>query len=136
MMGMILLGIVYAVYIPFVPFITWFTALISYFASVIEGLIAAQVWAFSHLHTDGDGMGQRASRGYIYILNMLLRPGLMVMGFFFAMGISTLLATFFFAQFASALANVQGETMTGPFIMFGVLSLVMIVMVSLIQTTF
>ena len=136
LLAMVLLGIVYAVYIPFVPFLTWFSGLVSYIASVIEGLVAAQVWAFSHLHTDGEGMGQKTEKGYVYILNMLLRPGLMVLGFFMASGIVTLLGTFFFQQFATALANVQGDTVTGPLIFIGIVGVVMIALVSLIQTSF
>jgi conjugal transfer/type IV secretion protein DotA/TraY len=136
LIGALVLGLVFAVYVPFIPFITWYTALVSYFASLIEGLIAAQVWAFSHLNDDGEGMGQKTERGYVYILNMLLRPGLMVMGFFFASAILTLMGTFFAQQFGPALANVQGDTFTGPFIMVGTLFVVMIVLVTLIQTVF
>ena len=132
----LVLGLVLAVYVPLIPFLTWFSACVSYFVSVIEGLVAAQVWAFSHLHTDGEGMGQRAERGYIYMLNMLLRPPLMVLGFFFAGGILTLMGTFFFQQLAPALANAQGNTMTGPFITVGVIALVSVVTVSLVQTVF
>ena len=132
----LILGITFAVYIPFVPFLTWFSGLVSYFASVLEGLVAAQVWAFSHLQTEGEGMGQRAERGYMFILNMLLRPGLMVLGFFFASGLLTLLATFFFNQFGTAMANVQGNTTTGPFIMFGLLVIVGLALLTLVQTLF
>ena len=134
--GALVTGLIYAVYIPFIPFLTWFSALVSYFASVIEGLIAAQVWAFSHLNSDGEGMGQKTEKGYIYVLNMLLRPGLMVLGFFFASAILTLMGTFFLKQFGPALANVQGDTMTGPFIMIGALGVVMIALISMIQTIF
>lgn len=134
--GAMVLGMVYAVYIPFIPFLPWFSALVSYFASVIEGLVAAQVWAFSHLSSDGEGMGQKTEKGYIYILNMLLRPGLMVLGFFFASAILTLMGTFFLRQFGPALANVQGDTMTGPFIMIGALGVVMVTLIGLVQTVF
>jgi len=132
----LVLGIVLAVYIPLVPFITWFTASISYFASVVEGMIAAQIWAFSHLHTDGEGMGQRTERGYVYMLNMLLRPALMIFGFFFASAILVLLGTFFFNQIGPAVANMQGNTNTGPLIFFGLTVVFMIVILSLVQTVF
>ena len=74
--------------------------------------------------------------GYLYILNMILRPGLMVLGFFFASAIVVLLGTLFFQLFGSALANVQGDTMTGLLIQFGVLCIVMITLLGLVQTTF
>jgi len=130
------MGIMLGVYIPLVPFITWFTASISYFASVVEGMVAAQIWAFSHLHVDGEGMGQRTEKGYVYMLNMLLRPALMVLGFFFASAILVLLGTFFFGQIEPAVANAQGNTVTGPLIIFGLMALFMTVTLSLIQTVF
>lgn len=136
LLALIVLGLIFAVYIPMVPFITWFTALVSYFSSVIEGLIAAQVWAFSHLNSEGDGMGQKTERGYVYLLNMLLRPVLMVMGFFFASGIIVLMGTFLFDQLAAVIANAQGNSMTGPMIIFGTIAVVMLILLTLIQTTF
>lgn len=134
--AMVVMGLIFAVYIPLIPFITWFTALLSYFSSVVEGLVAAQVWAFTHLNSDGEGMGQKAERGYIYMLNMLLRPSLMVMGFFFASSISVLLGTFLFQEVGTAIANAQGNSMTGPMIIFGIIAVVMLVLLTLIQTVF
>ena len=131
-----ILGITFGIYIPFVPFLTWFSGLVSYFASVLEGMVAAQVWAFSHLHTDGEGMGQRADKGYMFMLNMLLRPALMVMGFFFASALLVLLGTFFYEQFGTALANVQGNTTTGPFVAIGLVIVLGLGLLTLIQTVF
>lgn len=134
LIAFMVLGIMFAVYIPLIPFITWFTGIISYFASVIEGLVGAQIWAFSHLSGDGEGMGQRTEKGYVYILNMLLRPGLMVLGFFFASALMTLMATFFWGQFGTAIANMQGGTTTGPFITLGLLFVYMMMLITMIQT--
>lgn len=136
LMAMVVLGLIFAVYIPLIPFITWYTALLSYFSSVVEGLVAAQVWAFSHLNSDGEGMGQKTERGYIYMLNMLLRPSLMVMGFFFASSISVLLGTFLFQEIGTAIANAQGNSFTGPMTIFGIIVAVMLMLLTLIQTVF
>ena len=130
------LGLMFGVYIPFIPFLTWFAALIAYFASVIEGLVAAQVWGFSHIEAEGEGMGQKAGRGYVFALNLLLRPPLMIVGFFFGSAISVLLGTVFFQLFTPAFANVQGDTMTGLLIQFGALCVVMITIVTLVQSCF
>lgn len=137
MLVFLTLGITFAVYIPFIPFITWLTALISYFVSVIEGLIAAQVWAFSHINMDqNDGLGSKSEKGYFFILNMLLRPGLMVLGFFFASAILTLMGTFLFQQIGPAIANVQGDTMSGLLIFLGIIIVVMIMLIAMIQAVF
>jgi len=135
-LAMLVMGIVLSVYIPFIPFISWFSGLVSYFASALEGLAAAEVWAFSHLHAEGEGMGQHARQGYIYILNMLLRPGLMVLGYFFAIALSTLLGTFLVQQYSTALANVQGNTNTGLFIWIGAVAVFCIMLFGLVQSTF
>lgn len=134
LMACLILGLVFAVYIPLIPFITWYTATVSYFASVIEGLVGAQIWAFSHLSTDGEGMGQRTEKGYVYLLNMLLRPALMVLGFFFASALMTIMATFLYQQLGTALANMQGDTNTGPLIVVGLMFCYMILLIVMIQT--
>lgn len=77
-------------------------------------------------------MGQRTEKGYVYILNMLLRPGLMVLGFFFASALMTLMATFLFQQFGTAIANMQGDTNTGPIVIMGLLFVYMILLITLI----
>ncbi|SDC19864.1 conjugal transfer/type IV secretion protein DotA/TraY [Cupriavidus sp. YR651] len=134
--AMLVMGMILSFYVPFIPFITWFTALVSYFASFIEGLIAAQVWAFSHLHAEGEGLGQRTEKGYLYILNMLLRPGLMVLGFFFASAASVLVGTLLFQMFGPALANVQGNSVTGVLSILGFFALLLILLILMVQVLF
>lgn len=78
-----------------------------------EGLVAARIWVFAHLDAEGEGMGQRAERGYIFILNMLFRPFLMVLGFVLAAGLLVVLGTLQMVLFMPAMANVQGNSLTG-----------------------
>ena len=106
-------GALMSLYIPFIPFIAWMGALIQYVTIFFEGLVAAPIWAFAHLDVDGEGMGQRAERGYIFILNMLFRPFLMVLGFVLAAGLLVVLGTFQMVMFMPAMANVQGNSITG-----------------------
>lgn len=106
-------GALMSLYIPFIPFIAWMGALIQYVTIFFEGLVAAPIWAFAHLDADGEGMGQRAERGYIFILNMLFRPFLMVLGFVLAAGLLVVLGTFQMVMFMPAMANVQGNSITG-----------------------
>ena len=106
-------GALMSLYIPFIPFIAWMGAVIQYVTIFFEGLVAAPIWAFAHLDADGEGMGQRAERGYIFILNMLFRPFLMVLGFVLAAGLLVVLGTFQMVMFMPAMANVQGNSITG-----------------------
>ena len=81
-----LLGITLAYYLPAVPFLIWAVALFSWVIMVLEALVAAPVWAAMHALPDGEGMaGDRAQAGYALFMQLLLRPVLMVIGFFFAM---------------------------------------------------
>ncbi|QYY33715.1 DotA/TraY family protein (plasmid) [Cupriavidus pinatubonensis] len=134
--ALLVIGMFLSFYVPFIPFVTWFTGLVSYFASFIEGLIAAQVWAFSHLHAEGEGLGQRTEKGYLYVLNMLLRPGLMVLGFFFASAASVLVGTLLFQMFGPALANVQGNSATGVLSIIGFFCIFLMLLVLMLQILF
>lgn len=134
--ALMVIGMILSFYVPFIPFITWFTGLVSYFASFVEGLIAAQIHAFSHLHAEGEGLGQRTEKGYLYILNMLLRPGLMVLGFFFASAASVLVGTLFFQMFGPALANVQGNSTTGVLSIAGFFCIFLMMTIMLVQVLF
>src|SRR5260363_110800 len=69
------------------PFIIWFGGVVSWFAVVGEAMIAAPLWAMTHLDGDGEGMGPRTTHGYIFLLNLIFRPVFMVIGFVLA-GIS------------------------------------------------
>lgn len=77
-------GVMLSYYLPLLPFIAWLGAIISWLTVVVEGVIAAPLWSFTHLDADGEGMGQRAQHGYMFALNVLLRPVLMVAGFVFS----------------------------------------------------
>lgn len=107
-------GVTLSVYLPMLPFMIWFGGLVSWFVTVCEGVVAAPLWAFAHLDGEGEGMGPKTTHGYIFLLNLMLRPTFMVLGFLLAtVGITAfgmLLNTFF----AAAMANAQFDSVTGP----------------------
>jgi conjugal transfer/type IV secretion protein DotA/TraY len=107
------MGALMSLYIPFIPFIAWMGGIIQYVTIFFEGLVAAPIWAFAHLDAEGEGMGQRSERGYVFLLNMLFRPFLMIVGFVLAAGLVVVLGTFQAILFLPAMANVQGSSLTG-----------------------
>ncbi len=111
--SLFVVGALMSLYFPFIPFIAWMGGLVQYVTIFFEGLVAAPIWAFAHLDAEGEGMGQRAERGYIFILNMLFRPFLMVLGFVLAAGLLVVLGTLQMVLFMPAMANVQGNSLTG-----------------------
>lgn len=82
---LLLYGLVLAYYLPAIPFIRWVSALIGWVILIVESLVAAPLWLCAHALPEGDGAaGQHGKRGYFLLLAILIRPPLMVTGFFSA----------------------------------------------------
>jgi conjugal transfer/type IV secretion protein DotA/TraY len=133
---MLFCGMLMSLYIPMIPFIIWMGSCTGYAASFLEGLIAMPLHSFSHLNTDGEGMGQGTSHGYLFMLNTIARPSLMVISFFIASALVIVLGTFSAALFLPAMANVQGNSMTGIASVVGLLGIFIIINVTLINACF
>ena len=104
-------GITLSIYVPFIPFIIWFAAIINWVVFVAIGVVAAPLWAFAHL--SGEDNGSRTQHGYIFMLNAMLRPVLMVAAFLLAGGIVVMGGTLLNELFGPALANAQTDSITG-----------------------
>lgn len=82
---MMAFGIKLAAYLPFLVAIVWSAALLNWLVIVIEALFGAPLWAMVHLDMEGDGLNfQRTGHGYIFLLNLLFRPIMMVGALIFA----------------------------------------------------
>ncbi len=129
-------GALCAIYIPMVPFINWVSGLVQYCCIVVEAMAAAPLWALAHLQADGEGMGQRTERGYLYLLNLLFRPILMVVAFFAASALVILLGSLIMQMFIPAMAAAQGNSITGIFSAIGYVFLFFVIMNTVIQGLF
>lgn len=74
-------GFSLSIYLPFIPFIFWMTGIGNWIVSVLIGCTAGPLWAATHLGTSED-RGSRAAYGYIYLIDSMIRPPIMVFGFF------------------------------------------------------
>jgi len=119
-----------------VPFITWFAGLVSYSAVVVEGIIAAPLHALSHIDGQGEGMGQRAGHGYLFLLNVLFRPVLMVFGFLVGSMFTIALGSLLFKLYPAAMAGVQGNSITGLASIIGFICIFFILCNLIIQGSF
>ncbi|PYE22856.1 conjugal transfer/type IV secretion protein DotA/TraY [Paraburkholderia silvatlantica] len=106
-------GVTLSVYLPMLPFMIWFGGLVSWFVTVCEGVVAAPLWAFAHLDGEGEGMGPKTTHGYIFLMNLMLRPTFMVLGFLLATVGITALGMMLNSFFAVAMANAQFDSVTG-----------------------
>lgn len=114
----------------------WFGGILSWYAVVCEGVVPAPLWAFSHLDGEGEGMGQRTAHGYTFMLNLMLRPVFMVIGFLLAsIGISVF-GALLNVMFAAAMANAQYNSITGIVSIIGYVALYVGMCQTLCQTLF
>ncbi len=80
-MGTMSMAFVLAYVLPFMPFIYFFFALGSWVKAIFEAIVAMPLWALAHIRIDGEGMGgPGAAQGYFLILEIFLRPILILFG--------------------------------------------------------
>lgn len=81
--ALMVVGAVLAFYLPAIPFILWIMAVVGWFIQVFEAFVAAPLWAAAHAVPEGEGVaGQHGKQGYMLFLAILMKPALMVFGFF------------------------------------------------------
>ena len=77
-------------------------------------MIAAPIWAASHAFPEGQGfIGQRAQAGYMVILSLILRPTLMLFGFFASMTLLIAMGKVIMALFLPFMSGMLGDTAAG-----------------------
>ncbi|MFC0402544.1 DotA/TraY family protein [Paraburkholderia rhizosphaerae] len=129
-------GAMLSIYIPMLPFMVWFGGVVGWFAVVCESVVAAPLWAFAHLDGDGEGMGQRTTHGYIFLLNVMFRPVFMMLGFIFGGAGVVVLGTLLNTMFGVALANAQFDSTTGLVSIIGYIVLYVSMCLSLVNGAF
>jgi conjugal transfer/type IV secretion protein DotA/TraY len=72
-------GIMMAYALPLTPALIWMYAVARYFMRIFLTVIGANVWALAHLELEGEGLGHRASHGYVFLLDLLIRPMIMTL---------------------------------------------------------
>ncbi|MDP2757206.1 MAG: DotA/TraY family protein [Desulfurivibrionaceae bacterium] len=74
-------GLLFAYYLPFLPLIYWVLGVLTWLIIFVEALFGAPLWALSHLlDTEAEGLGQRTAHGYLFLLQLIFRPALMLGG--------------------------------------------------------
>lgn len=135
------LGWLLSVYLPFAPYMLWFVAVVGWLVHVAKAMAAAPVWALLHLDGEGDGMGRHTTPGYTMLLEVLIRPPLLVLGFFLAHGVMLAGADLLNAGFFDALRSMATDgsaagSVVGPFSIIGAIAMYVILMIGLVHTAF
>lgn len=95
--------------LPFLPFIYFIFAVSGWVKSIFEAIVAMPLWALAHIRIDGEGLpGRDASNGYFLLLEIFLRPILIVFGLLGSITIFSALVTVLNQVFDTVLLNVSG----------------------------
>lgn len=74
-------GLMFAYYLPFLPLVYWVMGVLAWLIIFVEALFGASLWMLAHITSaDDQGMGQNSRHGYVFLLNLLFRPSLMIGG--------------------------------------------------------
>ncbi|WP_099319823.1 DotA/TraY family protein [Erwinia amylovora] len=111
-------GFSLAVFLPAVPFLYWMVGVFNWLVSVMVGCAAGPMWSATHLGAEED-KGSRSAYGYIFLIDMMLRPSLMVLGFFFASVAIMAGGTLLNMLYGAALANANADSIIGLVKMVG-----------------
>jgi conjugal transfer/type IV secretion protein DotA/TraY len=101
-------GATLAYLLPLLPFIIWMGAVAGWLLMVMEAIIGAPLWAVAHLNPRGEEFHGGASAGYMLVLELTLKPALMVLGFAFAVLVSLPLGQLINKLFFSTFELSQG----------------------------
>ncbi len=101
-----------SIFIPTIPFIYWLSGSGNWIVSVLVGSTGGSLWAATHIGTEHD-KGSRAAYGYIFLIDGMIRPMLMVLGFAFASLTIVALGTLLDLLFEPMLINAQANSWTG-----------------------
>jgi conjugal transfer/type IV secretion protein DotA/TraY len=135
--GCILVGMVFAVYLPMVPSIMWTIGCLGWLIVIGESLVAAPLWAATHSIPEGEGFaGSHARRGYMLALGVLLRPSLMVMGFFFSFGIMSVVGSMLTLGIHVSFAGLRAGNTSGFFTFLALLGVTGGLLVAVVHRVF
>jgi conjugal transfer/type IV secretion protein DotA/TraY len=101
--SLLITGITLAYYLPLAPAILFGLGVVSWLILVLEAFVAAPLWAAAHALPGGGGItGEGGKQGYNFLIGLLLRPVLLVIGLFFSIGVMNAAAGFFMTSLAIA----------------------------------
>lgn len=108
---MVAIGYLTAYYIPFLPYMIFTFASIAWLMAVIEAMVAAPIVALSITHPEGEGpFGGKAEQALMILMNVFLRPALMIIGYISGIILSYVSIWIINAGFSNVLPFMQGPS--------------------------
>ena len=108
---------------PMLPFIFFNWGVLLWTLILLEGLIAIPLWGIAHANPEGEGfISAEAKAGYLKVLDVLIRPSLLILGFFMVFEISDALMFLINNGYGAMVSGLTAGSLTG---IVGMLSLLL-----------
>ncbi|HYW76082.1 MAG TPA: DotA/TraY family protein, partial [Gammaproteobacteria bacterium] len=131
------IGATFAFYLPALPFIIFTFAALGWIILCVESVVAGPMWAFAHSMPEGEGWaGTHARQGYMLFLNVLLRPALLIFGYFLSFFVLSAFAWFVAQSFDVLFKAITGANLVGVFSLLFMLYIITFVMIAVATKTF
>ena len=113
MIMLLVIGAALAYVIPMVPYIFFTLGTVAWLASLVTAIIATPIWTIAHATPAGHDAFGSGEKGYLALLDLLLRPPLMLIGLLIGLVLTTAGDTLISSGLAQAMQSTQTTSVTG-----------------------
>ncbi len=107
-------GVTLAFMLPLIPFIRFMFGILTWILSIFEAIIAVPIVAIAHIRIDGEGLsGPLARSAYMLVLQVFLRPAMMIFGMIVALLIFNLIVMALNEFYSLAVQGVENSGKLG-----------------------
>jgi defect-in-organelle-trafficking protein DotA len=110
---MVMVGFTTAYYVPVLPYIIFTFGSIAWLIAVIEAMVAAPIVALGITHPEGHEAFGKGEHAIMILMNVFLRPALMIIGYIAAISLSYVGVWIINAGFDNAIGFIQGSSQFG-----------------------
>lgn len=82
------IGFMTAYYVPLLPYMIFLFGTIAWLMSVIEAMVAGPILALGMMSPEGEGIMGKSEQGFMLLVNIFLRPSMMIIGFVTAIALT------------------------------------------------
>ncbi|WP_367606413.1 type IVB secretion system protein DotA [Legionella sp. W05-934-2] len=113
---MVSIGFITAYYIPFMPYMIFTFGSIAWLMAVIEAMVAGPIVALGITHPEGDAALGRGEQALMILLNVFLRPAMMIIGYITAIALSYVAVWILNAGYQNVANFILGSDTGGGFL--------------------
>ncbi|KTD50385.1 defect in organelle trafficking protein DotA [Legionella quinlivanii] len=106
---MVSIGFTTAYFIPFLPYMIFTFGTMGWLIAVIEAMVAAPIVALGITHPEGEGAFGKGEQAIMILMNVFLRPAMMIIGYIAAIALSYVVVWIINAGFYNVVTFIQGD---------------------------